>query len=66
MFYRKVIVADGIPFRVNRIKPPMRNVEEMTSEELEATLEAGRREIEAGNYVEANEAFTKFLEDTKE
>ena len=61
MFYRQIIAHNGIPFRVVRTENPLPNIDEMTTEQINADLNTVETEITAGKYSSAEEAFRDIL-----
>lgn len=58
LFLRQVVLQRGMPFPVALPQKP-RSLEDMSMAELDAKLEAGRADIEAGRYRPAEEVFDK-------
>ena len=63
IFYRQIIAHDGIPFKVVRAKSPTPNIDEMTIEQVNATLDTTRAEITSGKSSTLDEAFREILGD---
>ena len=63
MYLNQIFLTGGIPFAVTLPKPPDTiNADSMTSAELNAKLQKGYSDIEAGNVQDAKDAFAKFRE----
>ena len=56
MFYRQVVEHNGLPFPVTLRRAP-RAMSEMTMEELDAEIQKGVDEMEAGKAIPAEAAF---------
>ncbi len=57
MFYKQIILQNGIPFEVKLPEHPM-NAALMTPEQMDAELEKGYASMKAKDTVSLNEAFT--------
>ena len=56
MFYKQIILQNGIPFEVKLPEQP-KNAALMTTEQLDAELEKGYASMQAGKTVSLEEAF---------
>ena len=56
MFYKQIILQRGLPFEVKLPQPPLA-VSGMTAEQLDAELEKGYAQMQAGQTVPAKQAF---------
>ena len=56
MFYKQIILQNGIPFDVKLPEHPL-NVARMTPEQLDAELEKGYASMQAGDTVSYQDAF---------
>ena len=56
MFYKQIILQNGIPFDVRLPEHPL-NVTRMTPEQLDAELEKGYASMQAGDTVSCQDAF---------
>ncbi len=66
MFLRQVSLTGGIPFSLSLPKVPVSiNAEEMTSQELHSTLQAGYQDMQDGHVQDAKQAFVAFRESHK-
>lgn len=61
MFYKQIILNQGIPFNL-KTKKTIPAVSEMTEEELTYELEEGMKDSKEGNLVPADEVFQKLEE----
>ena len=57
MFYKQIILQNGLPFDVKLPAPRVPDVSKMTETELNAELEQGFADIAAGRTQKADEAF---------
>ena len=62
MFYKQIILQRGLPFDVKLPAHPL-NVNEMTTEELHASLDEGYADIENGRTKSAKSVFAALRED---
>ena len=63
MFYKQIILNRGLPFEVKIPSGKPTNVAELTQEELQAELEKGYADMEAGRTKPAQQAFTDIRKD---
>jgi len=56
MFYKQIILQKGLPFEVKLPDHPL-DVSRMTTAQLDAELEKGYADMQAGNTIPANQAF---------
>ena len=56
MFYKQIILQNGIPFEVKLPEHPL-NAARMTQEQLDAELEKGYASMQAGDTADCSEAF---------
>ena len=63
MFYRQVILWNGLPFRPSIPVSRPRSLEEMTEEEFDAKMARGIAEAKAGEGVPADEFFNSLREE---
>ena len=61
MFYRQIISHDGIPFKVIRTASPIKNIDKMTTDQINADLDIAESEIATGNYTSLDKAFQEIL-----
>ena len=57
MFYKQIILQNGLPFDVKLPAPRVPDVSKLTETELNAELEKGFADIAAGRTQKADEAF---------
>ncbi len=57
MFYRQIILWNGLPFRPAIPSTTLKSLDEMTKEEFDAKLVKGLAQAKTGEGVEANEFF---------
>ncbi len=61
MYLRQIKLTGGIPFSVTLPKVPEAvNADELNAEQLRSELMAGYEDLQAGNVVDASEAFSRF------
>lgn len=63
MFYRQVILWNGLPFRPSLPPTTLRSLDEMTKEEFDAKLARAMSQAENDEGVEANEFFDLLKEE---
>lgn len=63
MFYKQIILNRGLPFEVKIPSPRPVRVAEMTQAELDAELEKGFADMEAGRTKPARQAFADIRKD---
>ncbi len=64
MFYRQVILSNGLPFRPSIPSARPVSLDEMTREELDAKLSRALEQAKAGEGIPADDFFTKLREET--
>lgn len=57
MFYRQIILSNGLPFEVKLPSHPL-DISTMTAERLDSELEKGYADIKAGRTIPAEQAFS--------
>ena len=62
MFYKQIILNNGLPFEVKLPDHPL-EVSRMTAEQLDAELEKGFADIQAGRTIPADEIFAELRKD---
>ena len=62
MFYKQIILNNGLPFEVKLPDHPL-EVSRMTAEQLDAELEKGFADIQAGRTIPADEVFAELRKD---
>ena len=63
MFYRQIIAHDGIPFKVVRATNPLKDLDSMTTAEINSDLTTAESEITSGKYSKLDDAFQEILGD---
>ena len=63
MFYRQIILWNGLPFRPSIPPTTLKSLDEMTKEEFDAKLARGLAQAKKGEGVEANEFFDSLKEE---
>ena len=63
MFYRHVVLQQGIPFDLKLPGPRHLDISRMSREELDAELEKGYADIKAGRVVSSDDAFARIRRD---
>ena len=63
MFYRQIILWNGLPFRPSIPPTSLKSLDEMTKEELDAKLARGLAQAKNGEVVEVNEFFDSLNEE---
>ena len=63
MFYRQIILWNGLPFRPSIPQTTLKLLDEMTKEEFDAKLARGLAQAKNGDGVEVNEFFDSLKED---
>ena len=63
MFYRQIILWNGLPFRPSIPPTALKSLDEMTKEEFDAKLAKGLAQAQNGEGVEANEFFDSLKEE---
>lgn len=58
MFYKQIILQNGLPFEVKLPSHPL-DISRMTAEQLNAELEKGYADIQAGRTISAGQAFSE-------
>lgn len=58
MFYKQIILCNGLPFAVKLPERPL-SVDEMSEEQLNAELEKGYEDMKAGRVVPADKVFAE-------
>ena len=63
MFYRQIILWNGLPFRPSIPQTALRSLDEMTTEEFNAKLSHGLAQAENNEGIEADEFFDLLKEE---
>ena len=63
MFYRQIILWNGLPFRPSIPKTTLKSLDEMTKEEFDAKLARGLAQAKNGDDVDVNGFFDSLKED---
>ena len=63
MFYRQIILWNGLPFRPSIPPTTLKSLDEMTKEEFDAKLARGLAQAKNGEGAEANEFFDSLKEE---
>ena len=63
MFYRQIILWNGLPFRPSIPQTTLKSLDEMTKEEFDAKLARGLSQAKNGDGVEVNEFFDSLKEE---
>lgn len=63
MFYKQIILQNGIPFEVKLPQPPVPDVSKLTEQELNAELQKGYDDMLAGRTKPASEVFASIRKD---
>ena len=63
MFYRQIILWNGLPFRPSIPQTTLKSLDEMTKEEFDAKLARGLAQAKNGDGVEVNEFFDSLKEE---
>jgi len=58
MFYKQIILQNGLPFEVKLPSHPL-DISRMTAEQLDAELEKGYADVQAGRTIPADRAFSE-------
>lgn len=62
MFYRQIIYCHGLPFQPYVPESCIHNLHDMTKDEFDARMTAGRRDAENGRGVPVDEAFDQLID----
>ena len=65
MFYRQVILWNGLPFRPSIPVSEPKSISEITKEEFDAKMARGIAQAESGDGIPANEFFSKLRQEIK-
>lgn len=63
MFYKQIILQNGIPFEVKLPQPPVPDISKLTEQELNAELQKGYDDMLAGRTKPASEVFASIRKD---
>lgn len=63
MFYKQIILQNGIPFEVKLSQPPVPDISKLTEQELNAELQKGYDDMLAGRTKPASEVFASIRKD---
>jgi len=64
MFYKQIILQNGMPFDVKLPAPRVPSMDSLTEAELNAALEKGFADVNAGQETDAKTAFAKIRKGT--
>lgn len=63
MFYKQIILQNGIPFEVKLPQPPVPDIGKLTEQELNTELQKGYDDMLAGRAKPASEVFASIRKD---
>lgn len=63
MFYKQIILQNGIPFDVKLPQPPVPDINKLTEQELNTELQKGYDDMLAGRTKPASEVFASIRKD---
>ena len=64
MFYKQIILHNGLPFEVKLPEHPL-DISRMTEDEIREKLEKAYAEVKAGNTIPAEQVFSEILDELK-